>query len=363
VPKIYVYPADGTGCGQFRLIKPAQALIAQGHDITIVGPSKRAGIGGAIDQDGNAVHIEAPPDADVIVLQRLTYRPIATAVPLLRARGIAVVVDMDDDLNSIHPANPAYNLYHPDRGSPWHSWQNASNACAAATLVTTSTPQLQKVYASPGRGVVLYNCVPASYLDIPRVDNATIGWGGVVGTHPDDLQTVGRAIAHLTREGHKFRIVGPPDGVREALSLDDDVEATGPLEIEAWPAALASLGIGIAPLADSTFNTSKSFLKPLEMAGLGVPWVASPRTEYRRLHDLGAGLLANTPAQWMSRLRELAKSDALRSELSEAGRTVAERHTIEGNAWKWLDAWTRAYEIERQAAAARGSARGFVRAG
>src|SRR5690606_28606720 len=39
--KIYVYPADEYGCGYYRLIWPAQALQAQGHDIQIVMPKQR----------------------------------------------------------------------------------------------------------------------------------------------------------------------------------------------------------------------------------------------------------------------------------------------------------------------------------
>src|SRR5689334_24701002 len=44
---------------------------------------------------------------------------------------------------------------------------------------------------------------------------------------------------------------------------------------DAWPRALSALGIGLAPLADSTFNRAKSWLKPLEMAAVGVPCVMS----------------------------------------------------------------------------------------
>jgi hypothetical protein len=350
--RVYVYPADETGCGQYRLIKPALALKAQGHDITIVWPSKRAGIAGYINEHGAAVQVDAPPDADVIVMQRLTYRPIATAVPLLRAQGIAVVVDMDDDLGSIHPSNPAYQQYHPHRGSPWHSWHHAADACQDATMVTTASNALQRVYAGHGRGVVLPNCIPESYLETERQDSTTIGWGGWVGTHPDDLQTVGMSISRLTRDGHRFRVVGPRDGVRAALWLDEEPEATGTVDMRAWPHALATLGVGIAPLADTKFNASKSFLKILEYSAVGVPWVASPRAEYRRFHSLGqAGFLADKPRQWQARLRDLATNTALRREMSDAGRALAAQHTIEGNAWRWLEAWDEAYRMQRQAAA------------
>jgi glycosyltransferase involved in cell wall biosynthesis len=342
----------------------ARVLQEQGHDIVIKLPSEREDIQGFIDDaTGRLVDVQAPEDADVIVLQRLTLGPMAQAVPLIRAKGVAVVVDMDDDLSSIHPKHAAYEKYQPRPGSK-HNWKNAEAACHAATVVTTSTPALQKVYAPHGRGVVLRNCVPAAYLDIPRVDSNVIGWAGSVHSHPDDLKEVGTAVRRLVSQGHRFRIVGPPYGVTKELDLDAMPEATGNVEFADWPSTVAELGIGIAPLADSTFNSAKSELKILEYSATGVPWVASPRAEYAAFHErTGAGLLASKPQHWFSRLRELATNPALRQEMSEAGRAAAAEQTVEANAWRWLQVWQDAYRIERQAAAARGSARGFVRAG
>jgi hypothetical protein len=123
----------------------------------------------------------------------------------------------------------------------------------------------------------------------------------------------------------------------------------GPQE---WPSAVARLGIGIAPLADTRFNACKSWLKPLEMSALGVPWVASPRAEYERLHRRGAGALAGTPNRWYKELARLRASSALRAERAEAGRAVADELRLARHAWRWLEAWSRAREL--QAAASNG---------
>jgi glycosyltransferase involved in cell wall biosynthesis len=354
---VLVYPADQAGCGKYRLIWIAEALQAQGHDITIMWPSERAGISGGVLPDGTCAAVEAP-EADVIVMQRLSFRPIATAVPLLRAKGIAVVVDMDDDLSAIHPKHSAYLKYQPGTGG-MHTWENAAYACRMATMVTTSTPALQKVYASHGRGAVLRNCVPARYLDVPRVDSDVIGWPGSVPSHPNDLQQVGNAVRRLVSQGHKFKGVGPVYGLRQALDLDAIPDATGNVSLDEWPNAVGSLGVGMVPLEDSPFNASKSFLKGLELAATGVPFVASPRDEYRHLHKLGTGILAAKPQHWYSALRSLATNPALRQEMSEAGRAVAAERTIEANAWRWLEVWKTAYDTQRHAA--RSGATGLVR--
>lgn len=362
--KVYVYPADIHGCGYLRLIWPARALAAQGHDVVVVLPVEKGqrtplgmvsngnGLQGRIDANGNTVAVSAPADADVMVMQRITHKALAQGIPLWRNRGIAVVIDMDDDLSTIHPANPAWRALHPQLGKQGFDWNVAKDACDAATLVTVSTPALASRYARHGRSQVLYNCVPQSFLGTPHADSAVIGWGGAVGSHPDDLQQVGASIARLTDNGGSFRVVGPPGGVESALGVRQNWSASGPVDIHQWPRQLSQdIGVGIAPLADTIFNAAKSWLKPLEYAALGIPVVMSPRVEYQRLHRLGVGMLAAKPRDWERGLKALAASPQLRGELSGRGREVAQAWTIEENAWRWAEAWSRALEIQRGALA------------
>lgn len=364
--RIYVYPADIHGCGYLRLIWPARALAAAGHDVKLMMPEgavdafgRRApgnGLRGQVNAQGKTVAVTMPKDADVIVLQRVTHQALSEAIPIWRKQGAAVVIDMDDDLSCIHPSNPAWSALHPTRGKPGFSWKVAETACAAATLVTVSTPALLERYAPHGRGEVVYNCIPERYLSIPHQDAPVVGWGGSVLSHPDDLQEVGGALSRLTDDGGALRIVGPPNGVESALRVRQNWNASGPVSIEQWPHQLASdIGIGIAPLADTRFNAAKSWLKPLEYASVGVPCVMSPRAEYRRLHAEGVGVLAKKPRDWEARLRELVASPTRRQELAEAGRAAAAAWTIEGNAWRWAEAWEKAWKIQRQGSLAHAS--------
>jgi hypothetical protein len=84
------------------------------------------------------------------------------------------------------------------------------------------------------------------------------------------------------------------------------------------------------------------------MAAVGVPWVASPRPEYRRLREqLGVGLLAKDPGDWYRQLKLLTGDDALRADMSAKGRAAAADWTIEGNAWRWWEAWDAAVTAQR----------------
>jgi hypothetical protein len=339
--KVIVYPADAFGCGSFRMRWPGEACAAAGHDVQVVEPRDRRL---RVVMEGHTVRDVLDVDADVVVLQRVTHAYMAQAVGVMRAKGITVVVDVDDDLSSIHPSNPAWAVHRP--GAGLHSWHNVALACRNASLVTVSTPALLDVYARHGRGHVLPNYLPDMYYGLPRADSDVIGWPGSFHSHPNDPESMGGAVARLVDEGASFVMRGDSTGAGRAFGLAADPPG-GPVSIEEWPRAVASLGVGIAPLADTKFNRAKSWLKPLEMSATGVPWVASPRAEYQRLHALGAGVLADRPRSWHRELKRLRESAALRQELSDAGRAVAEQLQLRNNAWRWMDAWTRAYEVQQ----------------
>lgn len=356
--KVYIYPGDEYGCGYYRLIWPGLAAAAAGHDVTVVMPSERRVLV-QVTPDGRPFSERFPEDADVVVLQRPTHQYLAAVVPMLRARGVAVVVDMDDDLEHMDAQNRAFTSLAKEMR--WgnqvapnpHSRRSVARACQDATLVTVSTPALAQQYGGHGRAHGLPNCVPARYLEVPHVDSETIGWGGVVVVHPHDLQAVGPAIARLVSEGHRFETVGEPAGVGRALGLREDPASPGDVTLDEWPAAIARFGIGVAPLAESKFNRAKSWLKALEYAAVGVPWVGSALPEYQRLHSLGSGAIADRPKVWRGRLLDLVRSPELRAEQSAAGRALAAELTIEANAWRWAEAWDFAAQLQRRSAPAR----------
>lgn len=350
--KVVVFPADSFGCGYFRMIWPAEALRAAGHDVTVVKQAERELLI-HLNPRGEVVNVSIDPGVDVVVFQRTTHDYLVRVVRFLVGNGVAVVVDVDDDLSAIHPSNPAWTSLHPkgrgvllDNGAPnMHSWQNLVEACRHASLVTVSTPALLSVYAAHGRGAVLPNCLPDHYYGVERVDSDVVGWPASLHSHPNDPAALGNAVARLVGQGAQFRIVSDPAGCGRAFGLATDPPGSGSVDLLGWPAAVATLGVGIAPLADTRFNRSKSWLKVLEMSAVGVPWVASPRAEYAKFHALGAGLLADRPKDWVRKLSALRGSADLRAELSEKGRAVAEAWRVRDRAEAWWGVWSRAREL------------------
>ena len=348
--KIYAFPADMHGCGSYRIIWPSEQLKLEGWDIDIVLPGSRdRGLRGVMDDDGFMKDVIIPEDADLMVFQRVSHVHIAQAIELIRAKGVAVVVEIDDDLTCIDPRNPAFDLLKPGGLQPEHSWRNTLKACEAATMVVVSTPALLKTFARHGRGRVYDNYIQRHLLDIPRVDHDLIGWAGSVHSHPGDLQVMGSSINRLAQEGYQFANIGNGIGVREAWGIGQHVplHCTGVTDPGGWGQMVAKLGVGVAPLADTKFNAAKSWLKMAEMAAVGVPCVGSPRAEYSRLHERGVGTLARNEKEWYRKVKILASSPAARQEMSEQGRAIMAGMTVEGNAWRLGEIWAEAFELSR----------------
>lgn len=354
--KVYVLPADAHGCGHYRLIWPANVLQKSpvpGVDVQIMPPRRDSGFMAKIEnqEDGTQLlkGLSIPEDADVLVIQRPAYPLQPQMIKMLRANKIALVVDMDDDMSSIDPGNIAFQAYRHHSKSPY-SWKYATESCKVATLVTTSTKQLQRVYAKHGRGVVIDNYVPEAYLDFESPEcGGTFGWAGTTASHPNDLQVTRPSVQRLIDEGHPFKVVGGPSKVKDALKLTEEPTYTGATNLRDWASTIAStLDVGMVPLAPSAFNTSKSRLKGIELMAVGIPWVASPREEYRKLHrESGCGLLAADRKDWYTQLKRLLTDEVLRKEQIEAGRDYMKDQTYQAQAWRWAEAWQRALEIER----------------
>jgi hypothetical protein len=352
--KVLVFPADSYGCGYHRLIWPVEVLRAQGHDVEVV-PRESRQLQIHVNELGQVVGVELAKEYDVVVLQRVTHENLVGVIDVLRERGTAVVVDVDDDLSTIHPANPAWPMLHPrfekNGAAQQHSWRNLDAACRAATLVTATTPALTARYAPHGRARVFANYLAAHYYGHERVDSDLVGWPASLTSHPNDPAAVGNAIARLTSDdGAYFHVVSVAEGVAQAFGIRDATRVTQVKSVVSlldWPAEVAKLGIGIAPLADTKFNHSKSWLKPLELAAVGVPWVGSPRAEYQRLHDLGCGVLCDKPSAWYKVLRKLRRDASWREDLSAAGRVVASQLRLEDHAWRLWEAWSDALALQR----------------
>jgi hypothetical protein len=125
----------------------------------------------------------------------------------------------------------------------------------------------------------------------------------------------------------------------------DKMSTTGRwLPFDEYPAELSRTTVGMVPLQKSRFNDAKSCLKLAEYSAVGVPTVAAPTPDNRRLHGYGVGLLASSSSEWRRHLGELMGSEDYRAEVSARSRAAMAAHTYEQWADLWLTAWEKALD-------------------
>jgi len=339
--KVHLIPMDDGACSYYRIREPVRVARSIGVDaewfaeIQVVATHHPSGV--------TEVH-ELRHDCDVLVLQRpLMQATYAIAVQAQR-QGIKVVVELDDDLHAVHRRNTVEPFIDPKK-QPWHNRDWAAKTIAIADLLTVSTPALTRY--GPEKAVVVRNRLPEACLALrPAVSPArrTVGWTGTLGVHPADLQATEGGLAKVQAP---ISIVGDDRGVADALKVPPgrvSLGATWDPDIPAyWKLIAENMGVGIAPLEMSAFNESKSALKPTEMCALGIPFVASPTSEYKRMvAESGAGLIAQSRGQWARMVNRLLNDDAEYERMRQRGAEWAADQTLERHIGSFVHAWERA---------------------
>jgi glycosyltransferase involved in cell wall biosynthesis len=341
--------ADSGGCGYYRMRAPAEEVSLLGVDIEV---SDGIDAHAYKDSEGMYTVAEVKTDADLIVFQRPLDNSMTAVLRQAQKQGIATVVELDDDFDSVHQGNIAHDLIKGNKAMGQH-W--ISEATAIADMVTVSTPQLLK-YARHGRSAVLRNCVPDSIFDTPVYKSdqewPRIGWTGTVQTHPNDLQETKGALGPLLKSNDlPFNVIGDGEFVHTNLGLDKEtpVYSTGWVELDLYYQHIARfIDIGIVPLEISAFNQAKSALKGLEYAALGIPFVASPTREYERMEVYGIGKTAKTPSEWRKHLQRMIDRPAETERIAnEARDRIKAEHTYRVNAPQWIEAWEKAIDYRK----------------
>lgn len=316
---INVYPVDQDGSARYRLIWPAEAMIAQGLDVQLCST-------GTVERD-----------ADTIVMNRPVREAQAQCVEELTGLGKRVIIDMDDWYSRIVQGHVAY-------GS--NADAHIERACKAASGVTVTTPTLLEPYGF-GHGSVWPNYVPEWTLDIkPGAEHAKpwVLWMGTVSSHPTDLQSTKGQVAKAMNECEaELAYIGPKyqgEYVRKFLSWKGKTHLAGWFDDQKLlMEAMASATVGIVPLDDTSFNSAKSALKMSEFAAVGVPAVGAATPDNIRLNKLGVGLIAKHPRDWYFHIRNLLRDENYRREIAERGREAMSKLTIEGHAHELYELW------------------------
>lgn len=268
-------------------------------------------------------------DADLVLVQRtaIPTADVATFVEELRARGLPLVVDLDD-----HLLDSDYG----DAEQFATQLESMRVLLDAASIVTVSTPTLADTISELCRRVeVLPNQLDerlfltgagasppcGSPPDPPRAIRVVYAASP---SHADDLSFLREVFERLEREypgRFELDVVGGERPTSEQPWYRRREIPQGHTDYPHYVALLREWrpgwDIAVAPLLDTRFNRHKSDLKFLEYSALGLPGVYSAVDAYSSVQDGVTGLrVPNDVTAWCDALRELAEDsercDALR---------------------------------------------------
>jgi glycosyltransferase involved in cell wall biosynthesis len=277
-------------------------------------------------------------DSDVIVGQRVSQPGPTYRWQELAARGkTRLVYEIDDDLLDVDPSN----------GPAWHYFSRSEirsnikrNIQVSNAVITTNEILAERVRQLNSNVFVAPNFVPAWVLDLPVPEGTpgqfTLGWAGGASHEMDWAEAVSEVARFQSRDKHvEMHVMGwQHPGLWRRLAQD---RARFTKWVDSVPDLyrMIDFQIGLAPLRPHVFNQTKSYIKTLEYAALGIPSIASDVGPYSDFveHKV-TGFLVRQPHEWARHLRTLL-DPFVRREMSIKARHQAAGYTIENNIQLW----------------------------
>lgn len=313
-------PLQPNGCAWYRCKLPMDHLQS---DYGWVGGMGFPGISydhglGLLVNNEKAVH-----GFDVVVLKLIMHEKVADFMPRAKELGQKIVVDIDDHFHELTESNRAYQVTDPLTNSRQNR-EHYFRIINSADAIITSTQFLMDFHSSRRDNVhMVRNGIDAGRWSRRRDEGGkrpTVGWVGATPWRSNDLESIAPFFGRiLSKNGMKFHHSGHTDNApmaHEQLDLDPTIcTAESMKSILDYPKMFKRIDIGIVPLSDVPFNHAKSYIKGLEYAAAGVPFVASASPEYVILAENGVGRVASCGDEWDHHLSELSNPKNRKKEI------------------------------------------------
>ncbi len=323
----------------------ADALIAQ---IRLRNPLERL-----VQQRGWTLDIRSFHDctwyllarADVLVVQRGLSQRACAMQRLVRARGGAVVYEIDDLLTDLPD--------HISNASAVRSAQAWLRQClATCDLVTVSTARLGHELAVPNWALVPNAAWPPEELAAPAPrpgEPVTLLLASMEDLATDFLFPALKAVAG---EGVQIVAVGPPAQRLAAAGVPVRAQGLMPRDrFIPWARELPNV-VAVIPLEASRFAACKSAIKWFEYSHAGMAVLASAVSPYADVmqDDVTGVLVPNDAQAWEAALRRVCTNAAWRQGLAQAAmRDVRARFSFSHMVAAWGSAIDQAVDRRRRA--------------
>ncbi len=363
--KILMYRSDWTanvdrqtqdeygGVGYYRIVKVAEQLRKQGHEVDIVGAKFRR-----MEESLEDRYTRIFSEYDVLWTCYTSHGDDASAMFYFRDQtGKKVILDLDDNYLDVLESHPLYDklkVSKKDRAF-------IGTILSFADGITVSTEPLKQrltdhfkdVYKMEKKTIVLPNFNDIKDWQYPiaskKDDKIILGYAGS-NSHQEDLKML---LPHVAKIMAKYpqvhfestgaielkEVEGMFDSfTKSALDRCDLLPSTS--TFKEYPKMLANLpwDIALAPLQDNAFTRCKSHIKWMEYSSVKMPVIASRVHPYyvdlwgrNIIEHEKTGLLVK-PSEWFDAIETLVMREDMRRELAEnAYKAVVERWQYDGS--------------------------------
>lgn len=292
-------------CSIWRMLWPAKAIRRAGHGSVFCYWQKWIKREPLVFSNG--------AEADVIVYERILTDEVAEDMRYWQSYGKKIAFDFDD----------AYDLMPPQLVA-WKQWHQGTEEMPALLpllrknlcipdIVHMPSSLLADDWAPYGQTTVIPNYPdltnPNWARPYPVKIRSQLGWGGGA-THTESFMRSG-ILPAIQQE--RMLLFG---GNQDIWSAVPNARRYGYMHHDAWPYYAGMIGIGLAPLA-GRYDDHRSWIKVLEYALKGIPWIATDAPPYRGCK--GGILVDNKPKRWKGAINALRNESELYEELSQEG--------------------------------------------
>jgi hypothetical protein len=318
------------GSGHMRVGQYIPFLRKKGIDVAlgILAHNNITGTFGIHSWDNTGDHF----DCDVIVMQRYMHKNVLVDMKRAQASGQIIINDVDDWYWGLSKKNAAYSMsdptLNPDENIQWYK-----NILEQSDAIFASTPFLHRKLSEWNDSVYLQtNYVNTDqYKDVPPFESPNkhklvVGWMGSTSHRSGDLEILKPYSAQITRFAtfHHTGDIKVPHVPRffKEIGVSAGSVTTSPFLPPYQLQDGFKFQVGIVPLTNIPFNHAKSYIKGLEYAAAGVPFVCSYSPQYEELvAEHGIGVMVNDPSEYPVLLEKFRDSDYLK----ETSKTIRKR--------------------------------------
>jgi hypothetical protein len=320
--------SEPTNNAYYRVVMPMRALERLGH--TVLWPA-------TLSDD---VPLRELATCELVHCYRRAGR-IADLRGLSRA-GVAITFDNDDNFAAAEVSEGGVGLdgHRHNR----RLFREMLKMAEMSNLTITPSEELAELYRRAGieHVTVIENRLARSmpgFNGVARHDGVIVGW--VAGReHSTDLGRIPivDVLGELLQRHSALRVLT----VGLSLPLSSDrYEHIPAVPLPQLLKVTSRMDVGIAPLADTPFNRSRSDVKLKEYASGGAAWLASPVGPYLgHWHKQGGVLVGDD--EWLPAIDRLVCSSRTRRRLSRRGLRWAKQQVIENHTRAWEQAFQQA---------------------